>query len=413
MAPPLPERSSVASAESSASGGTTSSAPRKTSASSEASVSARSSRPSAAAEASGSGGKPKAGAPKATAKVSPEPSVVAGRRDSVPKKVSVVESVPEGGEGDGAKTPPRKPPVPDEARGVVKPPAPPKPAPLARRPSLFNLEPVYLHLPDTLLGMVTSSWLVPSVRNRYAGQGLILMCFFLQFTLIASLAVGTDVFDIGDGRTTCGTPALVQTVAIMIFYTALIEPLVGTVSCLQVALFCKSIDEPDGEARPARELNRRSRLYLAIFPTVDLIHLIFLTITGSWFLMITEDTTELILNTVAVNFIAELDDPMLKAYANTASKQRLAKYRMQHRWGVPEGDTRLAHTDRQSIRMVRLLQRLHLFVFFGAAAAVAVGQVLGTARSGERFAFSRTYGSADDSAVASYVFAAEGACSLI
>ena len=81
---------------------------------------------------------------------------------------------------------------------------------------------------------------------------------------------------------------------------------------------------------------------------------------------------------------------MLKAYANTASKQRLAKYRMQHRWGVPEGDTRLAHTDRQSIRMVRLLQRLHLFVFFGAAAAVAVGQVLGTARSGERFAFSRS-----------------------
>ena len=182
---------------------------------------------------------------------------------------------------------------------------------------------------------------------------------------------------------------------------------------MQVALFCKSIDEPDGEARPARELNRRSRLYLAIFPTVDLIHLIFLIITGSWFLMITEDTTELILNTVAVNFIAELDDPMLKAYANTASKQRLAKYRMQHRWGVPEGDTRLAHTDRQSIRMVRLLQRLHLIVLLFAAAAVAVGQVLGTARSGERFAFSRTYGSADDSAVASYVFAAEGACSLI
>ena len=100
------------------------------------------------------------------------------------------------------------------------------------------------------------------------------MCFFLQFTLIASLAVGTDVFDTSDGRTTCGA-ALVQTVAIMIFYTALIEPLVGTVSCWCRAL--RKSDEPDGEARPARELNRRSRLYLAIFPTVDLIHLIFLT----------------------------------------------------------------------------------------------------------------------------------------
>ena len=75
--------------------------------------------------------------------------------------------------------------------------------------------------------------------------------------------------------------------------------------------------------------------------------------------------------------------------------------------------TRLARTDPQSIRMVRLLQRLHLIVLLFAAAAVAVGQVLGTARSGERFAFSRTYGSPDDSAVASYVFAAEGACSLI
>ena len=62
--------------------------------------------------------------------------------------------------------------------------------------------------------------------------------------------------------------------------------------------------------------------------------------------------------------------------------------------------------------MVRLLQQLHLIVLL-AAAAVAVRQVLGTARSGERFAFSRTYGSADDSAIASYVFAAEGACSLI
>ena len=42
---------------------------------------------------------------------------------------------------------------------------------------------------------------------------------------------------------------------------------------------------------------------------------------------------------VAVNFIGEVDLLLLSCFFSTASRQRLAKYRTDHRWGVAEGVT--------------------------------------------------------------------------
>ena len=42
---------------------------------------------------------------------------------------------------------------------------------------------------------------------------------------------------------------------------------------------------------------------------------------------------------VAVNFIGEVDLLLLSCFFSTASRQRLAKYRVDHRWGVAEGVT--------------------------------------------------------------------------
>ena len=54
-------------------------------------------------------------------------------------------------------------------------------------------------------------------------------------------------------------------------------------------------------------------------------------IAGCLFLVMSESTEDLIVNSVAVNFIGEVDLLLLSCFFSTASRQRLAKYRTNHR----------------------------------------------------------------------------------
>ena len=118
-------------------------------------------------------------------------------------------------------------------------------------------------------------------------------------------------------------------------------------------------------------------MLLALAPLGEMLVELLTLVVGATYLCFSENTEELILNAVAVNFVTQIDDVMLMAFVHKASRERLSKYQYEQLWGVEEGDTQLKNVSEKSKRIARLQELLPLLVLLLAASAVGVGQVYG------------------------------------
>ena len=100
-------------------------------------------------------------------------------------------------------------------------------------------------------------------------------------------------------------------------------------------------------------------------------------ISGSLFLLKAQSAEDLILNAVAVNFVTQLDEILLTAFINKASRERLNKYLFEARWGIEEGDTQMKNASAASKRGELIREWLPLILTILAAGAVAGAQVWG------------------------------------
>ena len=209
---------------------------------------------------------------------------------------------------------------------------------------------VFLYPPVTLPSLIVSSMLVPTVRRPLKGVPTFVLSCMVQGGLVAYLV--SSVMGRWEHSSTCDSEALAQFFAIFVFTTALWEHhSSGTV--LQLCLYSRLLKvdgapapEPTGimryapdEYREVRPTSRRRRWLIALVPMTDMLLELAVWIAGCLFLVMSESTEELIVNSVAVNFIGEVDLLLLTSFFSTASRQRLAKYRVDHRWGVAEGVT--------------------------------------------------------------------------
>ena len=244
---------------------------------------------------------------------------------------------------------------------------------------------------------MVSSWFVPTVKRPFKGIPTFVMSVVIQSLFIGYLAY--TVIDRWSEMATCNTAALCQVVAVYVFITALFcTHSSGTV--LQICLYSTTlrvdaVPSPDDmgimrlpkevvakslEGIPIRPTTRRQRLQLALVPLVDMALELAIFVAGTLFLVTADNTSELIVNTVAVTFIQEVDELLLKSFFSKASIQRLAKYRLDHRWGVADGDTRLVGQSPAMQRYNRFLNRAPLLLLLLTLTAVAAAQVYGRLR---------------------------------
>lgn len=215
---------------------------------------------------------------------------------------------------------------------------------------------VFLYPPATLPSLIVSSMLVPTVRRPLKGVPTFVLSCIVQGGLVAYLV--SSVMGRWEHSSTCDSEALAQFFAIFVFTTALWDHhSSGTV--LQLCLYSRLLKvdgapapEPNGimrytpdEYREVRPTSLRRRWLIALVPMTDMLLELAVWIAGCLFLVMSESTEDLIVNSVAVNFIGEVDLLLLSCFFSKASRQRLAKYRIDHRWGVAEGVT---HKDKMT-----------------------------------------------------------------
>ena len=197
-------------------------------------------------------------------------------------------------------------------------------------------------------------------------------------------------------KSTCQTPALLQLFGLCTFSAACVQELTS-LRLLLVALYCQRLrvpasPAPDSQGRltmgadvilDVRPTSTRARMMLALAPLLELTIELSTLCIGGVYLIVSENTEELILNAVAVNFVTQIDDVMLAAFVHKASKERLSKYQFEQLFGIEDGDTQLKSASATSLRLSRAQELLPLVVTVIAAAAVCAGQAWGSIINGE------------------------------
>ena len=147
---------------------------------------------------------------------------------------------------------------------------------------------------------------------------------------------------------------------------------------MQIALFATHLksDDHDESQFLVRDTSQGMRAVLFLVTLIDLAVEIVVFCVGVVFLMTSGSPVDVVLNSVAVNFISDIDEIMLAAFVNKAARQRLEKYRFNVKIGVDEGDTRLAHANRSTKRFAKLSSKAPAMWGAIAIAVVGVGQGL-------------------------------------
>ena len=250
---------------------------------------------------------------------------------------------------------------------------------------------VMLFPPTTLPALVVSSWFVPKVKRPWKGVPTFFISLVIQCGLIAYLIF--SVHDRWDQVSACNTAAFAQLCSVFVFATTMFNHQ-SHLTELQVCLYSTVVQkdgytEPDGrglvrwvpeERTPVRATSPRRRILLALVPLTSLFVNAWVFAAGCLFLVESSSVAELIVNTVAVNFISEIDDLMLASFFNKASQQRLAKYRFDFRYGIADGDTQLRKLT-PAMRRFNTLNTAAPLVLLGLTAlVVAAAQVHAVAR---------------------------------
>ena len=231
----------------------------------------------------------------------------------------------------------------------------------------------FIRLPQDLGGLIICGALVPSVKYPFKGA----LAFVLSLCLQACF-IGYIIDTLAHEWTSpCSTPALIQLAAVYTFGAACLSQFTAFQG-MQIALYGTHLksDEKGEDQFLVRPTSTRMRCVLFFITLIDLTVEIVVFGVGVVFLMTSSSPTDVVLNSVAVNFISEIDEIMLHAFVNKAAQQRLEKYRFNVKVGVDEGDTRLANANRMTRRQARLSSKAPAIWAIVAVAIVGAGQGL-------------------------------------
>ena len=241
----------------------------------------------------------------------------------------------------------------------------------------------FLAVSEDLVGLILSSVLTPSVRTRDSMQKLLPTWIIALALQIAFIAYMCDyVWTSASVNSICNTPFLLQLCAVYIFGATQFANH-SSLANIDLALHCDHFKKADSdEVKPTVELSRGERMRLAAVPALDLAIEVTVTVIGTLFLLTSENSGEVVLNSVAVNFISDIDETMLSAFVSPLSKQRLAKYRFESRAGVEEGVTVLSGANAATRRRAHLSKWLPLLWLAGSILIVLVAYAVALSRPG-------------------------------
>ena len=236
---------------------------------------------------------------------------------------------------------------------------------------------VYPFIPvsEDMAGLLVASWLTPTVRSPRKLLFPYVISILLQLGFIGYLL--SFVIYQQPLSNLCATPAMLQFCAVYVFGVTMFSNHTS-ITNLQIALTCTKIKKVDGEPTimSVRPTSRSARRLLACLPLADLLIEVMVLVVGIWFLMTSESAQDVVLNSVAVNFISEIDEMMLRAFVSPLTKQRLNKYHFEALYGVEEGATKKQHVNKYTLIQTWIFQQMPIIWMVGSLLIVAIGQLV-------------------------------------
>lgn len=232
---------------------------------------------------------------------------------------------------------------------------------------------------EDLCGLIVASWLTPSVKHPFKLLPSWVIAFAVQVTFIAYMI--SMVHDETNIAHFCNTPALLQLCAVYIFGVEVCSNHTSIMN-LQLALYSTRFRLADSdEVSAVRPTTGGQRCLLGLLPMIDLCVETAVFVVGVIFLMSSGSIGDVILNSVAVNFISDIDEAIMRAFVSPLSKQRLAKYHFESLYGVEAGATRASDTNRHTRRANWLSSKYPILWLTAATAVVASGQLVALGRA--------------------------------
>ena len=207
----------------------------------------------------------------------------------------------------------------------------------------------FLRMPQDLGGLTVSGWLVPTVKGPFRAIGLFCMAICMQITFMFYM------FDalLASDSSACSTPALLQVVAVFVFGANVFSGFTAH-KAMQIALYSTHLKAETDTQYLVRKTDSKMRKFLFALTLTDLLVEGSVFFLGCYFLVNSSSVNDVVLNSVAVNFIAEIDEALLGAFIVQSAKSRLEKYRFNVPVGIEEGDTKMKGANQKTLAMSKL-----------------------------------------------------------
>ena len=193
----------------------------------------------------------------------------------------------------------------------------------------FTLEQAWDTLPSSVIGTLLYFLLVeqnsPNFDLYFSMKSVILigfstyMCYFLQYVMIIGLwnsVFGAQSEELWKGI--CGISPLMLTSAICVYWISMIPSFNDMINTSDIILFCKrfAYTQDDDKVYVTKVLATPAKR-IAVFLLVNMIELgiIFsLSIVGVGYLLTSDDVQDLLMNSVSIVFILQIDDMARDAF---------------------------------------------------------------------------------------------------
>ena len=145
------------------------------------------------------------------------------------------------------------------------------------------------------------------------------MCYFLQYVMIIGLwksVFGAEAADLWKGI--CGISPMMLTAAICVYWISMVPSFNDMISTTDIILFCKQFAyTQDDEKVYVTKVLATPAKRVAVFLLVNVIELgiiISLSIVGVGYLLTSDDVQDLLMNSVSIVFILQIDDMARDAF---------------------------------------------------------------------------------------------------
>ena len=238
----------------------------------------------------------------------------------------------------------------------------------------------FIPMPQDLAGLTVSGWLVPTVKSPFKGLPAFFIAVVLQGCFLGYLM--DKMANESTFSSACQSPAIIQAAAVYVFGAAVFNQFTA-LKGMQIALYTTNLKADGDDTQYAvRETTTRQRRLLFSLTVIDLLVEVLVFGVGVLFLMGSESVADVVLNSVAVNFVSEIDEILLGAFINQAARQRLEKYRFHVPVGIEAGDTNMKKANEKTKRVAKMTEKMPFVWLAVAVAVVATGQGVAIASMG-------------------------------